>query len=131
VILAVFVLLIPLPLVLIAAFGGAGDPVRLLKCGWQSRDGWTIEHPIDALTEADYREFTNRQTSCVDIEVVYVNTGLVDDGIVVAPRGARSWFARGEAFTIRVEARPANDVVECGEPLSELRVGAATEILTC
>lgn len=131
VILALFVILIPLPLVLLAALGGVGEPFRALKCGWQSRDGWIIEHPVDALTDDGYREFTNQQTSCVEIEVVYVNTDLVDDGIVVSPRGARSWFGQGETFTIRVEAQPANDVVECGESLSEIQADTATEILTC
>ena len=130
-VLTVFVLLIPLPLVLLAATGLDSGPFVMVRCGWQSRDGWVVEHPREAVTEAEFREFTERQTSCVDIDVIHVNTGLEEAGIVVRPRGARSWIGRGQSLTIHVEEPAGGDVVECGEPLTAMTPGTATEILTC
>jgi hypothetical protein len=130
-VLTVFVLCIPLPLVLVAAVGLDSGPFVMVRCGWQSRDGWVVEHPREAVTEAEFREFTERQTTCVDIDRIHVNTGLEDDDIVVRPRGARSWIGRGQTLTIHVEAPAGDDVVECGQPLTAVEPGTGTEILTC
>lgn len=115
----------------IAVSIAAAQPLHSLRCLWEGRDGWIVEHPQSSVSEAVFRRVVADQTSCVDLTVRRVNTDAVADGFVVRPIGGRSWVPGTGGIEVLVESAPGEKVIECGESIRPVSPGAATEVLAC
>lgn len=109
----------------------SGQPQQWLRCAWEARDGWTVEHPRVSLSEAEFRRAVREQTSCVELTIRRVNTNSVPEGSVVRPVGTRSWISATSSLEVLVESHPGAGVVECGEAIRADKPGVATEVLAC
>jgi hypothetical protein len=109
----------------------AAVTLQSVRCLWEGRDGWTVEHPPSSVSEAEFRRVVADQTTCVDLTVRRVNTDAVADGFVVRPIGGRSWVSRTGSLEVLVASAPGEDVIECGEPIRPVSAGMATQVLAC
>lgn len=109
----------------------AGQPQRLVRCTWERRDGWTVEHPQSSVTEREFRQTVQKQTECVGLTVHRVNTNAAPEGFVVRPIGAKTWVPHGGSIEVLVEADAGEGVIECGEAIGGAGRGQATEVLAC
>lgn len=106
---------------ILAAVFAAG-PIHALRCVVEGRDGWTVELPSDLLTPEDVKRAVQAQTTCVSVEVGYVDWGIVGEGQLAVPvNGPRTWVPLGGAIEIWVEGSAA----QASEPCAPLGPSAA------
>lgn len=111
----------------VADLGWAAGPAHAVRCAWGAREGWVVEHG-ESQTLAELREVVGEQTTCVPIDVTYVNFDLEAEGNLAYQRLApRGWYGRDDAIHVYVEgdASQATDPCRPAGPTAAVPAGCA------
>ncbi len=89
-------------------------PLHAASCYWEGgRDGWNIEYPPGLRTPADVEAIIRQETTCVAVEIFYVDYNEVPEGHLITEPCCRDWFALGDSATFWVEGGPDQAVEKC------------------
>ncbi len=97
-------------------------PIHAARCAWQARDGWFFEVPADAETAADVRSAIRKDTTCVAVEVGYVDWNDVPEGHLALFTAGRDWASGGGTRTrkVWVEGSASQATDPCRPPSATL-----------
>jgi hypothetical protein len=88
-------------------------PFHALSCLVDGRDGWLVEYPTSAVTADEIIETVRQETTCVPVNVGYVDWDRVPEGQLARPPKFRDWFRLGAALQLWVEGSADQAIDPC------------------
>ncbi len=88
-------------------------PLHAASCIVDGRNGWFVEYPPGLEIPADVEAVIRAETSCVPIELRYVDYDEVAEGHLITEPCCRDWFTPGDSAIFWVEGSPDQAVEEC------------------
>lgn len=99
---------------LVAFVAFDAGPLHAASCFWDGgRDGWFVEYQPGLRTPADVEAVIREETTCVSIELRYVDYDEVPEGHLITEPCCRDWLKMGEPVVLWVEGSPDQAVEEC------------------
>ena len=88
-------------------------PLHAASCLFGGRDGWNVEYPPGLETPAEVEALIREETTCVPIDLLYVNYNEVPEGQLITDPCCRDWLRHDEPVILWVEGSPEQALERC------------------